>query len=857
MKKFTLISCMILFLFSNSIGQTNKQISYPISKTKNPGTVLMPGNANKVNAQIVCPDDSAYTAYLDRATGYVFYNSTTGGYVIGTNDYGDTEKGVHFDFSGSSYVTGVFIWFGGKMKIGTADTYELKLYNTGADSLPTGAALATETFTTDDVDTVGSNFTYIEFKNPAIISGRFAIGVEVDNATADDTIGIVSSKNGDGLGEKRGWEQWSNGTITSITGGWGLDLDPMIIPVVSSSYVMVDFGKDTTVNSGSNVTFTANVIGTNSPYTYLWSTGATTSSITISPAQSDSLEVIVTNSIGCQAEDSIYLTVITCSVTADAGANESICPGETKELKATGGVSYSWSPTIGLSNPNIQNPTASPSVQMTYYVEVTDSLGCKGTDSVTVAVNAIPSMVVVSTTDAACGASNGSVTISAFGSTAPYTYSWSNGSTTNSISNVAAGTYKVTISDSKGCKYKPSVGVNNIGAPTVLVTNSTNSTCFGSNDGTALISVSGGSTPYSYMWSNGVTTKNVTNLPKGINIIQVSDSVNCISTASVTITEPSELIIITTKVNASCTNDDGTVTNNVSGGTLPYLYKWSNGSTTNNITGLSVGNYTITVIDANSCKAISTTNIQSDAGIVTNVLTTNVKCNGNSDGIATANTTGGTTPYSYSWSDGSASSNLTNLAVGSYTVTTTDSLGCKSTVTVIITQPNVLAVSVTSTPNTGTGNSGNGSVTANVTGGTAPYVYAWSNGGNGSSLSNLAGGNYNINITDANGCTANGTTTVGGPGVGIKENMLIVSDLLLYPNPTYGKIILKVNLNLSQELNINIYNMLGNLITTIESNNKGSSGTYMVDLSNQKPGLYFVRIQSSDKVITQKITLIK
>jgi hypothetical protein len=212
---------------------------------------------------------------------------------------------------------------------------------------------------------------------------------------------------------------------------------------------------------------------------------------------------------------------------------------------------------------------------------------------------------------------------------------------------------------------------------------------------------------------------------------------------------------------ASCTCD-GTATVNVSSGNPPYTYLWSNNATTQTVTNLCPGTYTVTVTDAASCNfgVTQTFTITTNSNVPSVSATqTNVSCNGGNNGSSTANVTGGTPPFTYNWSNSQTSQTATNLSAGTYSVTVTDSLGCVGTGSVTITEPPALAIAFNNFTHTSCGYS-NGAISPSYSGGTGQYTYSWSNSQTTASVSNLAAGIYTVTVTDANNCTLSSSITI-------------------------------------------------------------------------------------------------
>lgn len=864
MKKLTFPCICVLLLASKMMFAQYNCVSKNSAIPVEVKTANIIQNAKILSAnRMACPDDSLYSIYLDRSSSIYGYNSA-GGYPSGTNKY-TAQIGMHYTFTGSGYITDLYVLFGAKEIIGNPDTWKAYVYNVGTDSLPKGTAIATATFTTADVDTAWLNFTVISFATPVIVNGDFVVAIETANSSNNDSILVRTNVDGDALGERRTVQKFRPPQGTSWKKADDIwccdpqctstcfDNDAMIAPVFSSSYITADIGSNRTVCSGKDITIASTVTGVNPPFTYLWSTGATTSSITLKAVQQpDTIAFEVTNSLGCTAVDTILISVASPSVNVDAGADVSICPSGSTNLSATGGVSYTWSPAYGLSNVSVSNPTASPAINTKYYVTAIDSNGCTVVDSLTVGIRNIPGITTVSVTNANCDSSDGSATVSAFGTTAPYTYSWTNGATASAITGIAGGIYTVTVTDANGCNSKSNVGVGNSTAPSLVITGSSNVTCYGSNDGQASVSVSSGTSPFVYLWSNSQTFANATTLTGGVQIVKVIDSVGCIGIASVTISEPAKLVAVVNKSDASCKNDDGSVLLTVSGGTPGYTYKWSNSSTSEDIAGLSAGTYTFTVLDSKGCRNINSESVQKISDFSANILKANIKCNGEVNGSVTAEAIGGTAPYTYFWSTGHTTAAVTDLAAGTYSVTIIDNIACKVTNIATITQPVALTTSVSVTYAT---DSSSAKVKATVAGGTAPYGYGWSNGSNATSSINVTqSGTYTVNVTDANNCASSGSATV--IRVGVKDLNSYFDNIHLYPNPTDGKLTINVQFGKIEEIHVEIYNILGDKIKNNITNTM-KNGLFTIDLSAMPQGLYLIRIQAGNKATTRKVTLTK
>ncbi|WCM41012.1 glycine-rich protein [Flavobacterium sp. CBA20B-1] len=461
--------------------------------------------------------------------------------------------------------------------------------------------------------------------------------------------------------------------------------------------------------------------------------------------------------------DDVYYEDIPAPTLATTQSNN-ICPGDTNGMASvvvTGGaapITYLW-------NTGDTTPTLTGLAAGTYTVTVTDGISRTATETVTITEpDALVSNAVVN--NISCnGSNNGTIDITPTGGTAPYTYLWTTGDTGTSVSNLAPGTYSLTITDANNCTATEDFVITE---PTVLVaTNAaqTDVSMFGGNDGAATVAASGGTAPYTYMWSNGATTAAITNLTAGTYTATVTDANGCTATEDFVITQPIPLMVQSvSQTNVSCNGgSDASASIVAIGGNAPYTYQWSpSGGTAATATGLSAGMYSVLVTDHTGNTITENFTITEPAPIVGTVSKTDITCNGANDGTATVSVAGGTAPYTYLWSNGMMSNMATNLNVGNYTVSITDANGCKTTASVSIAQPTALAITGTAT-NISCFGQNDGAITVSASGGTAPYSYSWSNGQSGTSLSSLAKGTYTVTITDANGCSKTETYTIVEP----------------------------------------------------------------------------------------------
>ncbi|PIX36202.1 MAG: hypothetical protein COZ59_02350, partial [Bacteroidetes bacterium CG_4_8_14_3_um_filter_31_14] len=396
----------------------------------------------------------------------------------------------------------------------------------------------------------------------------------------------------------------------------------------------------------------------------------------------------------------------------------------------------------------------------TYFVTITDANGCSLLNSISITQPG-GILITTSTDSSTCGTSNGSATVTLTGGTPPYYYIWSDPSAqvTSTAVGLASGLYHVTITDALGCSQTATVALNDISGPTVAMDSIQNVSCFGEHDGTATVSVSGGSPPYTYSWSPyGGNTSTGTGLGAGTFVVLVSDILGCqgVAVTNPEITQPLAISISSTQINITCTGaNNGSVNLSVNGGTAPYTYLWSNGSTIPNPIALSPGVYQVIVTDSHNCQDSSVVTFVEPTPLVVSINTfQDVSCFGGYDGSATATVSGGTPPYNFSWSPGGATSQTAfGLSAGNHTVFITDSKGCYGSATIFLSQPssNLTLSSGFTNPQCYNGNDGSAWVIAN--GGTPPYNYNWSPiGGTDDTASNFQAGIYYVTVTDQYSC---------------------------------------------------------------------------------------------------------
>jgi len=523
---------------------------------------------------------------------------------------------------------------------------------------------------------------------------------------------------------------------------------------------------------GNNGTATITAAGGTAPYTYAWSTGAITQSITV--RQAGTYSVTVTDGNGCELEvDNIVIGQPAAMLDGTPSSTSVSCFGGnngTATIAPTGGTpgyTYDWS--NGATTATASNLQAG-----TYSVTITDANSCTRTISdIVVGGPAAALDGTPSTTSVSCfGGSNGTATIAPNGGTPGYTYDWSNGATTATASNLQAGTYSVTITDANSCEKL----ISNILVlqPTVLTANptQTNVSCFNGANGTATVAPTGGAGGYTYLWAHsGSTNASATGLTAGTYSVKITDANACERDQSFTISEPAAIVLTPGTINnVSCYNgSNGTATVSAAGGAGSFTYSWSPaGGTAATASGLTAGTYTVTVTDANSCQATETFTISQPAAALTVSSSTqdNITCGGTPSGSASVTVNGGTGAYTYLWTPtGGTAATATGLYSGTYIVYITDVNGCETSETFTITEPaDPLTASSGTVANIACYGETTGSAEVNVTGGDGNYTYSWSpSGGTAATATGLAAGTYTVTVTDGASCQTTQTFTITQP----------------------------------------------------------------------------------------------
>lgn len=504
-------------------------------------------------------------------------------------------------------------------------------------------------------------------------------------------------------------------------------------------------------NGLSSGSATVSVSGGVPSYSYTWSPSGG-NGVSAAGLAAGSYSVLVKDANGCQKTATVNISQPP-AITGFVAVTNPLCgvPGSAT-ITASGGtspLSYSWAPSGGTS-------AASGTLAAGSYTGlVTDAHGCSHAFPITLSSSGNFTIAMSSVNVSCFGGSNGSATSTVTGTSGPYTYAWApSGGAGASASNLSAGDYTLTVTDAGGC---PATSQVSITAPPKLTGSAVvnNITCHGLANGSATITVGGGTGPMTYAWfPSGGSSSTGSALGAGNYSVFVHDANNCMKEVNFSITDPQAISANSSVGNALC-NNPGSATITASGGTGLLHYQWMPSGGSSATASLPAGTYTTVVSDSNNCQITVISNVIAPPLFTTAVTASSVSCSGGADGTASVTVTGSTGPYTYGWLP---TGNMTffdnNLVSGNYTVAVQDTNGCQVIKTFFIPEPAPLIPAVS---NATICQGEQAAVTATVSGGTAPYSYQWLPQGAstpGVVLSPAVTSSYTLNVSDAHNCYA-------------------------------------------------------------------------------------------------------
>jgi len=497
------------------------------------------------------------------------------------------------------------------------------------------------------------------------------------------------------------------------------------------------------------------------PFTFQWSTGDVEQGGILNDLVEGNYDVTITDANGCfgVASFEIEYDCQECpTISAEFEVMNPSCLGDdgsASVISVSGGVaSYSFMWSNGDNDDVLDNVTAG-----NYQVTITDANGCTGEEMVIIEPYVSDVLIEFNVTNATCGNPNGSIAAAVINASDPISYNWSNGATTNPATNLAPGTYDLTIVDGVGCIFFASTVVGDDVYTPNLVGEVSNVSCDG-DDGSIDLTVQNGVGPYTYLWSNGSTQEDLSDLEPATYSVLVIDANGCTATASFDVlsdcNECPEIDLTFEVVSATCDLNDGSASViSVSGGVASYSFIWDTGTVGPELTDVSSGQYTVTVTDANNCTDEATVEITDDCecpfiSFDTSIL--NPTCQATDGAISIAIIAGGVAPYTIQWSTGASGTTLLDIPAGTYGVTLTDAIGCTVSDDNIVVESNDITIFTEAFVSDATCDNADGFIDIAPANGEAPFVFSWSNGENTEDLFNLVPDVYTVTITDANGC---------------------------------------------------------------------------------------------------------
>ncbi len=631
----------------------------------------------------------------------------------------------------------------------------------------------TYTYRADVTAVVGGNGTY---NISGILTNPPTAGNDMDGATLVVVWSLPSAT-------------WAGRLVISdgaiiVNGGvanYNIPLNPAVCGATTNARAFLGVG-DIQFNPGS---WTAN--GSPIPLTWNWwnfeqvnttvPTGATSSGNFNVNTGGDCFNLCIAG---------LYFRTTTCTscptsaaMTAtfsQTNATCSNCNGTATITNVTGGTgpyTYVWN-TVPVQN----TATATGLCAGTYVCTITSANGCMTTTQTVTITTAGGGLTIANApfTNVSCaGGSDGSITATSTGGTGPFTFTWNPAVPNNTVgntstaNNLAVGTYIVTVTDAAGCTGQQTFTIT---APPAVATTLTTSNvlCNGGNTGSAAITGSGGVGPYTFAWNPAATNSTAGNTNTGTGLtaqtynVTVTDANNCSTTQVVTITEPTLFVATAISTASACNQANGSITATTTGGTGIPTYVWTPGNYTSAfVNNVASGTYNVIATDANGCTSAASTTVAPSANMTVTQTSTDLLCFQDNSGTASITVTGNTGPVTYTWTPNVSTTNsATGLAAGTYIVDASDPNGCSTSSTIVITEPPQLTATVGGFNVTCFG-ACDGQIVVIPAGGTGNYSFAWSNLCNQPSCNSICAGTYNVTVTDQNGCSATGGTTVTEP----------------------------------------------------------------------------------------------
>jgi len=738
------IPTTLSFTVSNGVGTPTYQWYFNITNSNTGGTII----AGQTNATYLPPATVAGTVYYYCV---ITFPSLSGGCSVVTTN--PTAVVVNEKPSIAAEST----------TICSSATFIVTPANSGGNIIPAGT---TYTWTNPTISPSGTITGASAQSTPQTNISQTLINTSVNPAVVTYT---VTPKSGTCVGS------------------------PFTVKVTVNPAINANVGINDNSCFGTNTaSISTNITGgipftSGAPYTISWSgpNSFTSSATTISNLQPGNYDLTVTDNGNCPFFKTYTITEPTDIVISVISKKDISCLGSNNgsvDISVTGGTgnyTYAWTKN---GTPFATTQDISNLAPGNYQVAVRDANNC-GPKTASFTITEPPLLVVslVNKKDVVCfGDATGAINVNVSGGlplASGYNFAWTgpNGfsSNTQNLTNIVAGTYNLVVTDSQSCSKNLTVTISQ--STEIKVTYSTTPIlCYGANNASITAAISGGIPPYQYTWSNLATTLNQTNLSAGDYTILVTDNAGCKKSQTITIPDAPIFTVNPVKKDISCFGaHDGSVALNLVGGKAPVTLVWSDGSTSGlTRNNLGAGTYTATISDGTPCQIVRTFVIQEPQPLVLSANITNAfDCDNTNSGAINLLVSGGTIPFTYSWSNGATTEDLSNVPAGNYLVTVTDARGCVKTAQYSINRPPPIVIGVTTKTDVNCDTKEvKQNFTAQVSGGLPPYQLSWSSGAvsgaNNEIMSTSQNGTIVLNVTDALGCKANYSFNVAIPKLG-------------------------------------------------------------------------------------------
>ncbi|MBT8218980.1 MAG: hypothetical protein KJP00_04115 [Bacteroidia bacterium] len=529
-------------------------------------------------------------------------------------------------------------------------------------------------------------------------------------------------------------------------------------PILISLEVIHESFED--LNDGQIATTATGGFGTLS---YLWNDSNSEQNRTDLPPGQYSLTI--TDANGCQQGAIANIEEFTCHPILDDPIVINInCNGDSTGIIDLN-IQQALTPyTVEWSSTEETTDVISDLGSGSYSYTITDAMGCFVVNTINITEPEVLQLNLEVQHESIFEGEDGQLQAEVTGGTAPYQYNWSNGLASSEIFDLVPGAYQITITDSLGCMLSESVDIDTYVCPVLEVELLTEDIdCNGNANGSIASLISGGAAPYAYIWSNDESISNLEGFGPGSYTLSVTDTKNCQISKSATINEPPLLVISLDVIHESFEDfNDGQIATTTLGGFGALSYLWNDGNTQKQRTDLPPGTYSLTITDANGCRAEASTLVEEFIcnPIIFDPVVTHINCYGENSGAIDLNIQQALVPFTIEWSSTEETTDIiSDLSSGVYTYTITDARDCVVTNSIEVTEPDPLEIFL-QVQHESSFEGKNGSINAEVIGGTGSYQYTWNNGFSSNSIFDLSPGTYQVSVTDSLGCMMTGETQI-------------------------------------------------------------------------------------------------